>query len=424
MRTAHLTSAAAALASLHARDPASLERTFALLDATALSQLDRDLLAITKKTADSATSEAATAVTGPGKQAEVAHAAYRTIARALIRQVVHRTLDKHICSSSSGDSTNSDEVEAALRMHVLPGPLRRDLADKYGGDPPETWFDALARLREISANASELWGLVMDHPLTSYVPVQCQSCGHVVRDETRSGLSDADVGLTEVEPTEDERPFVRSGWFRGPRGPVVLSLHCPECGVTSRWYRSADPACQLNPNKWGRLCGEQEDLRLRLAEYLGIKVRTAIPLDWDHVWSEHLCDGGGEWDRLGGGYDRGSWHVHDGSARNFAVRLNEGIGAWTGILVVSAEPDLCGDVTDEYLSCQSEGGRADDEHAHGMARWRSIVEASRKNSTGEQTQARTVKGYAIFRAHMTGEEVTAEMRRAATDHGTSSWWQV
>ena len=33
--------------------------------------------------------------------------------------------------------------------------------------------------------------------MTAYTPVQCQSCGHPVPDETCPGSTDAEVGLTE-----------------------------------------------------------------------------------------------------------------------------------------------------------------------------------------------------------------------------------
>ena len=34
---------------------------------------------------------------------------------------------------------------------------------------------------------------------------------------------------------------------------------CPACQYTSRWFRSSHPEITLNPQRWGRLCGEQED---------------------------------------------------------------------------------------------------------------------------------------------------------------------
>ena len=56
-----------------------------------------------------------------------------------------------------------------------------------------------------------------------------------------------------------------------------------------------------------------------------------MPLDWDHVWSETLRDGGG------------GWHIHErpgeAPAANFAGRLDEGIGAWSGVLCVAEEQE-------------------------------------------------------------------------------------
>lgn len=308
-------------------------------------------------------------------------------------------------------------MDDALRLHSLPEELRRRLVDAYGGPPPETWHDALERLRDLSGGStSALWSLIMDHPLTAYVPVQCQRCGRVVPDETHaSPEDDAAAGLSEVQPTDEERPHVRSGWFRGPRGPVVFVLRCPECGATSRWYRSSDPEVVLNPSRWGRLCGEQEDLRLHLAAYLDVDLRTAVPLDWDHVWSEYRCAGESE-----------LWAVHDGPARNFASRLDEGIRAWTGVLVVSPDPSLCGDATDEYLRCRNddEGGRADPEHSDSMPRWREIVDAARRDASGALTQAKTLNGYVLHRAGLSSKDITEEVQRAAEHYGKRAWWQL
>ena len=75
----------------------------------------------------------------------------------------------------------------------------------------------------------------------------------------------------------------------------------------------------------------------------------ACPLDWDHVWTEFATDDGG-------------WGVHDAPARNFCARLDEGIGAWTRVLVVSADPSLCADATSAYLDI-SPAGRSDAVHA-------------------------------------------------------------
>ena len=56
-------------------------------------------------------------------------------------------------------------------------------------------------------------------------------------------------------------------------------------------------------------------------------LRAIVPLDWDHVWSEHGGPGG-------------AWPPpREPAARNFAARLDEGIGAWSGVLVVGSEPE-------------------------------------------------------------------------------------
>ena len=285
--------ARAAFAAYHARDASALESSFQHLTAARLAALEEQLNL---------------------PRAEVAP----LLATVLLRRIVHRVLGKHL---AFGD------VGAALTQHGL-GETIEELRARAGGS------------REV------LWRLVMAHPMTAYVPVQCRHCGHLVEDESHPGGTDADVGISEDAPTETEAPLVRAGWYRGPRGPVVVSWHhlnlyqrhgmrggsmatdvwttyppfpsrlaqfvldCPTCGSTSRWFRSSAAAVTLNPNRWGRLCGEQEDARTALAAHLGVPLRCAIPLDWDHVWSEFLCD------------DHATWTIHEGAgdapAANFA----------------------------------------------------------------------------------------------------------
>eukprot|EP00587_Corethron_hystrix_P008492 CAMPEP_0113297636 /NCGR_PEP_ID=MMETSP0010_2-20120614/414_1 /TAXON_ID=216773 ORGANISM="Corethron hystrix, Strain 308" /NCGR_SAMPLE_ID=MMETSP0010_2 /ASSEMBLY_ACC=CAM_ASM_000155 /LENGTH=307 /DNA_ID=CAMNT_0000150555 /DNA_START=174 /DNA_END=1097 /DNA_ORIENTATION=+ /assembly_acc=CAM_ASM_000155 len=304
-------------------------------------------------------------------------------------------------------------MEDSLRHHILPGQLQADLADQYGGEPPSTWMDALDRLRELANGSNaELWRMVMDHPMTAYVPVQCQKCGHILPDTTRTTKEeDADLGLTEDEPMPEEKSYVRGGWFRGPRQSVVFVMNCPICGEVSRWFRSDDPKIILNPFKWGRLCGEQENLRLHLARYLGVRLRTAIPLDWDHVWSEYQ-------------EDDGTWTVHDDSARNFAARLEECIGAWTGVLAISPDHELCYDATDDYLLLKNEGGRADLHHRKKMLEWKQKVKAARLDPTGQSTQAGTLNGFLLGQSAMSSEEITSELRHAVKNFASQEWWQV
>lgn len=121
------------------------------------------------------------------------------------------------------------------------------------------------------------------------------------------------------------------------------------------------------------------------------------------------------------------WQVHDENARNFAVRLDEGIGSFTGVLAISPNPNLCMDVTDEYLQCRKsvdDRGRADQQHESQMTRYRDVVVKARKDSTGSITQAGTLNGYVIQRANLTSHDVTNEMRKAALEYGSRGWWQV
>ena len=80
--------------------------------------------------------------------------------------------------------------------------------------------------------------------------------------------------------------------------------------------------------------GEQEDLRLTLADYLDISVRLGVPLDWDHVWTEYQSS-----------EKSNCWRVEDGSPRNFMCRLDEGIGSWTCVWSIHPNPKLCQDIT-------------------------------------------------------------------------------
>ncbi|KAG7345457.1 hypothetical protein IV203_032988 [Nitzschia inconspicua] len=255
---------ATALSLLQSRDPAGFEKLFQYLTPSSLRTLQDCLCeALDTKT---------TSGTHPGWQSlsstEKTQCCNEVVAEAVLRRLVFKCLRKY--STCSTPQT----MEEALKHHTLPKSLKEELVERYGGDPPNTWYDALQRLKVIADNNADqrnpgLWELVLDHPMTAYVPVQCQSCGLVVPDDLNSDLTDEQVGLREEEPTDEEAPLVRSGWFRGPRPHAkVFVLTCTECGVVSRWFRSRDPYVILNAQKWGRLCGEQEDLRLDLANYL------------------------------------------------------------------------------------------------------------------------------------------------------------
>eukprot|EP00804_Cyclotella_cryptica_P027220 CCRYP_020395-RA/>CCRYP_020395-RA protein AED:0.34 eAED:0.34 QI:0/-1/0/1/-1/1/1/0/260 len=257
--------------------------------------------------------------------------------------------------------------------------------------------------------------------MTEYIHVQCQLCGHVVPDDYPCQQTDADVGIREVS-TSGTEVEIRAGWFRGPREAVVFEITCPTCQHISKWYRSGHPKRILNPNKWGRLCGEQEVLRLTLAEYLNIPVRVVCPLDWDHVWSEYQTSSTSMKTST-----FASWAVEDGSARNFCRRLDEGIGHWTRVWTIHTNPDWCQDVTQEYLTFQKDGGRADervDDEDNAMNTYKKAVKCAQSDSTGSLTQAKTCNGYILERASFTDDDVTEELRRAAREYGFQKWWQL
>mmetsp|Transcript_11878 Transcript_11878/g.18226 ORF Transcript_11878/g.18226 Transcript_11878/m.18226 type:complete len:384 (-) Transcript_11878:225-1376(-) len=381
-----MTKYSAALAALYAQDPQSLDRSFQHLTPPALSDLDSKLAA-----ADDSSSDGSS----------------KLLAKAVIRRMVHNCLDKFSSLSSL------ETIEEALNYHELPKKLQLELEQRYG-HRSRTWLEALQQLQKQSSNKSDLWEMVLDHPMTAYVPMQCQFCGHIVPDNTIE--KDEEVGLSEEEPSGDELEL-RSGWFRGPRRAVIFVLDCPKCQSCSRWYRSGHPQVMLNPHRWGRLCGEQEDLRLNLAKYLEIPLRLCLPLDWDHIWSEFRDND-----------DDSEWQVSDPNAKNFAARLDEGIGSWTGVWAIHPDPNLCEDVTDTYLRCQQDGGHLDDSFQNNMERYRKMVQSSRQqlvDNHSTSTQAKSVNGYVLHRANFTtSSEITKEIRKAAADYGIHPWWEI
>lgn len=238
-----------------------------------------------------------------------------------------------------------------------------------------------------------LWQRVERHPIAEYVHVQCQSCGHLIPD---SFPAEEDPNLSEEEPQPEERPFVRAGWFRGPRGAVVFVFRCPDCGAVSRWFRATHPEVTLNPNRWGRLCGEREDLKAWLAQYLGVRLRVCLPLDWDHVWTEV--------------FDGDSWRPLDPNCVDFARRLNEGIGSWTHVLAIGTpgSGDMVAateEVTEKYLRMAK---ASEDE----VTAWRRQIHSAREDPTGQDTQSRTSHGHTLLCAGLEDHEITAELRAA------------
>jgi len=371
------------LASLYAQDGATIERAFAHLTPSALTSLETSLGGASTST-------------------------YRMIGCALLRRKVHSLLDK-----ARGFGNMAEGLS-----HELPQQLQERCVALYGGPAPVTWQDSLDRLEVLSGGSRErLWASVVAHPMTEYVPNQCHHCGHRVPDETTPGHSDAEVGLREVVPTEAERPLVRCGYYRGPRQAVVFELDCPACGHRSRWFRSSAAQVTLNPHRWGRLCGEQEDLRHALARHLRVPLRAVLPLDWDHVWSETRREADGAWVPCEG--------PGDAPAANFAGRLDEGLGAWTRVLAVSADAAATEDVTEAYLASRGAGeGRADPALAKHMPRYRALVQAARTDASGGTTQAKTLNGHVLHRAGLMSYEIDAVLKHAVEEHGTKAWWEL
>eukprot|EP00977_Amphora_coffeiformis_P027724 scaffold34637_cov187-Amphora_coffeaeformis.AAC.5 len=351
---------------------------------------------------------------------------YEILAVGCLRCTAYRCLHKYESIASS------ETVETALKFHTLPKQIQKELMKRYGGTAPTTWFDALEQLKErveetknqsSDNNLAELWRLILDHPITAYVPVQCQSCGHVIPDDAHCNTpqDDAKVGLKELEPTGEELQL-RGGWFRGPRGPKVFQLTCPSCRHVSHWYRSGHPKVILNPCNWGRLCGEQEELRLSLASFIGIPLRSIVPLDWDHIWSEYSSSSNTTTTTT----TSSSWQVQDDSARNFACRLDEGIGAWAGVLAIHPNPAFCQDVTDSYLACREDDqGRADHQHKSHMNRYRETVFQARRDASGETTQTKTLNGFLLQQAGMTAKDITEVLGQASRDYSANKpWWEM
>ena len=177
--------------------------------------------------------------------------------------------------------------------------------------------------------------LVLDHPITSYVPVYTVSI------------------MLERGKTFARRSSTCSNWMVGPRLlPSVFVLDCPKCGVVLRWFRSRDPKIILIQQRYGRLlCGEQEDLYLDLASYfVFVSIQTILPLGWDYIYLEWVLTNWWRRRRLFCDkelYGFNNWRLQDDD-HNFAARLDEGIGSWTRALAASPNPDFCRDVTNYY----------------------------------------------------------------------------
>ena len=69
-------------------------------------------------------------------------------------------------------------------------------------------------------------------------------------------------------------------------------------------------------------------------------------------------------------------------------------------------------------------GRANPCHSNEMLRYSNLVEAARKDQSGNKTQAKTVVGYLLHLAGMTSDQITNDLGRASLEYGTKGWWEV
>jgi hypothetical protein len=157
-----------------------------------------------------------------------------------------------------------------------------------------------------------------------------------------------------------------------------------------------------------------------LVPYLNISLRTVLPLDWDHVWSEFSS---------GSINDVVQWDVQDPNERNFCCGLDEGIGSWTAVWEIHPDPSLCQDIPEGYLSCTNSTGtfgRSEPQYETYLPRYQETVQTARQDSSGDRTQAGTICSFALHRAQMncSSEQITTELQRAARDVGAQEWWQV
>ena len=103
-----------------------------------------------------------------------------------------------------------------------------------------------------------------------------------------------------------------------------------------------------------------------------------------------------------------------GEEANFAARLDEGIGCWSQVLAISPNPEDCCDLTDVYLRCRKDGGRASNRHAANMDRWRSLAGRTTPSTTTAIANASTDMPSALERLYLeqvgwTSNDVTKVM---------------
>jgi len=271
-----------------------------------------------------------------------------------------------------------EQSEAALRRWKLPP----HVAESCGLPKQEgyTWLDAVEHKRALATkdaesppSAIDLWKQMQCLPMFQYTQSRCQHCG------SQSG------NTRVVAPeTEDEK---------NPRFNLegrVYELHCNSCGQKSRWWRSQAPEIMLNPNNWGRRCGECADMKVWFAGYLEVGQRYVISVDNDHIWTE-------TWDDVAGQFIRGGVHGN----------------GWTDVIAIGSSLPGTGpsheasseQVTERYLK------QWPDDHPV-----RARVTERRMDATGQKTQLHSVIGYACMQGGLDAAGVTRILRVAQRDY--------
>jgi len=305
---------------------------------------------------------------------------YRAAATLALRHKVWQCRNKE----KVYHSYTREKSEAALRRWELPPAV----AEKCGlpREAGYTWLDAVEHKRNVALQEAESagrappspgelysWKNMGCLPMFSYLQSRCQHCG------SQSGNT-----TVEAPQTEDEK---------NPRFNLegrVYVLHCSKCGQKSRWWRSQAPEVMLNPNNWGRRCGECADMATWFAGYLGVGLRYVISVDNDHIWTEWWNDATGQFKQGG---------VH-GNGWTDIVAIGSSLpGTGPGCEMASEQ------VTERYLNTWP----AD----HPV---RERVLDRRTDATGQKTQLKTVIGYACMRGELDAAGVTAVLRAAQRDY--------
>lgn len=284
-------------------------------------------------------------------------------------------------------SYTKEQSEAAMRRWEIPA----SWAEKFGlpAEAGYTWLDAVQRVKASATAEAEAEGRPAPGPgelwrklsglmgwMFGYKQSRCLECG------SQEGKTTVDIPRTDEEK---DRRFNLEG--------RVYVLDCANCGKKTRWWRSQAPEICLNPNNWGRRCGEQSDMKVWFAGYIGVGHRYVISVDNDHIWTESWNDDSGQF---------AQGHVH-GNGWTEIVAIGSSLpGSGPGAEMASEH------VTERYLTNLWPGDKT--------APQRARVDARRADETGKNTQLHTLIGYACARGGLDAAGVTAVLRAAQRDY--------